>query len=136
MTRRLIAAPPDGQDATYIVPDTDIFPGNLILVKASYTTNADVLTRNTLLRIIGKSGNVVAEYPSSVGQVASLTVSYTWGGTESPYASPDGLIQAVPLDEITLEGGDRIILPNVGQNSGDSWSEWLISVVGGGLGNE
>lgn len=131
MTRRLIAAPPSGQDATYIVPDTDVFPGSLILVKASYITNADVLTRNTLLRIVGKSGNIVAEYPSSVGQVASLTVSYTWGGTDSPYASPNGLIQAIPLSELILEGGDRIVLPNVGQNSGDAWTEWLLSITGG-----
>lgn len=130
MSRRLIPVSGAGVQPDYIFPDSEKNQGILTYITAILTTDATAANRDVIMRLFGKSGNLVGNFPSSVTQIASQGFSYTWGGTGTAYdGSFSGNIQ-IPMSDIFAEGGDRILLATLGIQAGDLWSNWLITIFG------
>ena len=131
MARRLIPDPAVAQNAVFVFQDTTDDQGILVLIHATLTTSVDVGNRDITLVITDKDGNVVSEYQASTQQPQSTDFEYTWGGADSPYLGSGGDKVHIPMNPVSIRGGDEIRLVQAGGNGADQWSGFLITTDGG-----
>jgi len=130
VARRLLPAPAAGGEPFYTFPDFGDSQGFLLLVQALLTTDATVANRQINLRIRDKNGNPVADYPSPNFQTASFGINYTWGGSNTPYRDAIVGRESIPMNPVSILGGDTLRIDTLAIAAGDVWSDWLISLIG------
>lgn len=130
MARRLLPAPAVGAEPFYTFPDFGDSQGFLLLVQARFTTDATVASRQINLRIRDKNGNPVADYSSPLFQTATMSIEYTWGGSNTPYRDAITGRESIPMNPVSILGGDTLRIDTLAIAAGDAWGNWLISLIG------
>lgn len=103
-----IPAPAAGADFSYLIPAA--LGGNLQVRFLSFrlTTSAAAANRSVAASIEDPSANTRGRAESSVVQVASGQVRYTFGMTGTAYAGASGENVAIPFQFAFCAGGDLI----------------------------